>query len=96
MNCLLMRELPQEIVIRLWDTYLAQGSDFSVLHVYVCAALLITFRDDLMSREFMELVMFLQSLPTGSWGESEISVVLSQAYVWMTLFEACPKHLSDE
>ena len=28
-NCLLLRELPFELVIRLWDTYLAEGDTFS-------------------------------------------------------------------
>ena len=51
MNCLLMRELPLPLIIRMWstlldlpwsgmwDTYLAEGdSGFSVFHVYVCAS----------------------------------------------------------
>lgn len=28
-NCLLVRELPFALAIRLWDTYLAEGSHFS-------------------------------------------------------------------
>lgn len=37
MNCLLMREMPLPIVVRMWDTYLSEGPSegFSVFHV-VC------------------------------------------------------------
>lgn len=27
-NCLLLREMPFELAIRLWDTYMAEGSNF--------------------------------------------------------------------
>lgn len=42
MNCLLMREVPMQCTVRMWDTYLAEGSSdgFSEFHVYVCAAFL--------------------------------------------------------
>lgn len=50
MNCLLMRELPLKVVFRLWDTYMAEGESFGVLHVYVCAALLTQWSQALMVR----------------------------------------------
>lgn len=38
MNCLLIRELPLSAVIRLWDTYIAEGPvGFSEFHIYVCS-----------------------------------------------------------
>jgi len=43
--------------------------------------------------EFQDLVQFLQNPPTGNWGEKEIQTLLSQAYVYQTLFEGAPKHL---
>lgn len=40
MNCLLVRELPVSITIRLWDTYVAEGpTGFSDFHTYVCAGM---------------------------------------------------------
>ena len=52
MNCLLMRELSLHHIIRLWDTYLCEGVElsagFSEFHVFVCAALLLCFADELM------------------------------------------------
>jgi hypothetical protein len=57
MTCLLMRELSLDLILRVWDTYLAEygasddastGSDgFAVLHVYTCAALMLKFSAEL-------------------------------------------------
>lgn len=93
MNCLLMRELPFPLIVRVWDTYLAETDGFAIFHVYVCAALLVSFSEQLLEMEFQDLVMFLQNLPTESWGTREIDVVLSQAYMWRTIFGAAPSHL---
>lgn len=93
MNCLLMRELPFPLIVRVWDTYLAETEGFATFHVYVCAALLVSFSDDLLEMDFQDLVMFLQNLPTQSWTGREIDVILSQAYMWRTIFGAAPKHL---
>lgn len=93
MNCLLMRELPFPLITRVWDTYLAESDGFAVFHVYVCAALLVSFSDELQEMDFQDLVMFLQNLPTESWTSKEIDVILSQAYMWRTIFGAAPSHL---
>ena len=86
MNCLLMRELSLDLILRVWDTYLAEhsGSDdasfsdatsdgFAVLHVYACAALLTRYSAELLKMDFGELVMFLQHLPTTGWSVKEVS-----------------------
>lgn len=93
MNCLLMRELPFPLIVRVWDTYLAESDGFALFHVYVCAALLVSFSDELQEMDFQDLVMFLQNLPTDSWTAKEIDVILSQAYMWRTIFGAAPSHL---
>lgn len=93
MNCLLMRELPFALIVRVWDTYLAEAEGFAVFHVYVCAALLVSFSEELLEMEFQDLVMFLQNLPTQRWTEKNIDIILSQAYMWRTIFGAAPSHL---
>eukprot|EP00735_Rhodelphis_limneticus_P014019 TRINITY_DN7997_c0_g1::TRINITY_DN7997_c0_g1_i1::g.15523::m.15523 TRINITY_DN7997_c0_g1::TRINITY_DN7997_c0_g1_i1::g.15523 ORF type:complete len:465 (-),score=30.19,sp/Q9NU19/TB22B_HUMAN/51.32/6e-117,RabGAP-TBC/PF00566.13/2.9e-50,Antimicrobial14/PF08109.6/0.35,Gly_acyl_tr_C/PF08444.5/5.3e+03,Gly_acyl_tr_C/PF08444.5/8.5e+02,Gly_acyl_tr_C/PF08444.5/2 TRINITY_DN7997_c0_g1_i1:188-1582(-) len=93
MNCLLVREMTLPAVVRLWDTYLAEGEKFAVFHVYACAAFLSHFTDDLIHYDFQELIMFLQNLPTRNWRDKEIELVLSQAYLWKTLFDRSPNHL---
>ena len=88
MNCLLLRELPELLSIRLWDTYLAEGAScFGVLHTYVCAALISQFSSQLLQLDFQECVMLLQSLPTDSWGKNIMEEMLAQAHVWREIHD---------
>ncbi|KAF7726768.1 GTPase-activating protein [Apophysomyces ossiformis] len=95
MNCLLMRELPLKSTIRMWDTYLAEGSSegFSEFHVYVCAAFLVKWSDQLQKLDFQDVMLFLQQVPTQGWGEKDVELLLSEAYMWKTLFHNAPSHL---
>ena len=52
MNCLLLRELPHRLVLRLWDALLCEEDGFESFHVYVCATLLVGFSDELVSLSF--------------------------------------------
>lgn len=98
MNCLLLRELPLKLVIRLWDTYLSETKNsikdgFGNFHVFVCAALLLKFRQKLKEMTFQDLLQFLHNLPTKDWTYNDVQELLSQAYVYMTSFEGSPSHL---
>lgn len=107
MNCLLMRELSLDLILRVWDTYLAEmgGSEetavgaatesegFAVLHVYMCASLLVRWSQQLQKMDFQELVMFLQDLPTTGWSMGDVAELLSQAFVYMSLYHHAPSHL---
>jgi len=92
MNCLLLREIRLNLILRLWDTYLsiedasiAQG--FTQFHVFVCAAFLRHFSKQLLKCTSLESsVLLLQNLPTKDWGENEIEEILSEAYLWKGTF----------
>ncbi len=87
MNCLLMRELSLDAVIRVWDTELAEeAGGFEAFHVYLCAAFLLRFADRLRALPFQELVLFLQDLPTHDWTLVEVEPLLSQAHVLRSLY----------
>ncbi|KAF7554817.1 hypothetical protein G7046_g6716 [Stylonectria norvegica] len=88
MNCLLMREISVKNTIRMWDTYLAEEQGFSEFHLYVCAAFLVKWSDKLVKMDFQEVMMFLQSLPTKGWTEKDIELLLSEAFIWQSLFKA--------
>ncbi|POM66080.1 Hypothetical protein PHPALM_18116, partial [Phytophthora palmivora] len=96
MNCLLMRELPLDGTVRIWDTYLCEDSGFESFHVYVCAAILMTFGEKLKTLEFQDLVIFLQNLPTKDWVENEIEPLLSRAFILQTYFADAPSHLTAQ
>ena len=58
MNNLLTRELPLHCTIRLWDTYLAESDDFAIFHLYVCAAFLLSWRDQLLQQSDFQVTLF--------------------------------------
>ncbi|KAH8929576.1 RabGAP/TBC [Atractiella rhizophila] len=87
MNCLLMRELSVKNIVRMWDTYLAEGGDaFSEFHLYVCLAFLVRWSEKLREMDFQGIIMFLQSLPTQDWNDENTELLLSEAFVWKSLF----------
>jgi len=97
MNCLLLREIPVPLLIRVWDTYLAEerGTEGGLLsfHLYLCGSLLMHWAPHLKKLDFQDLILFLQHLPTERWTERDIELVLAQAYVYKTLFHDSPHHL---
>jgi len=52
MNCLLLRELPHRLALRLWDTLLCEEDGFETFHVYVCATLMVEFADHVKTLDF--------------------------------------------
>ena len=86
LNCLLVRELPFPLVLRLWDTYMAEAHKFESFLVFMCVALLLRFKDHLLTLDTQGLILFLQKLPTGDWDEAEVEVLLSTAFMWQSVF----------
>ena len=39
--------------------------------------------------------MFLQALPTKRWGEKEVELLLSEAFIWQSLFRGSSAHLKN-
>ena len=73
-------------------------SGFSEFHLYVCAAFLVKWSEQLQKMDFQvppfcpsnhfatddgaqETMVFLQAVPTQIWGEKEMEILLSEAYV---------------
>lgn len=84
-NCLLLRSFPLEMVWRLYDTYFSEG-DIARFHPYVCAAFLTTFADKLKRMDFQEALMFIQNPPTNTWTNSDMELLLSQAFMYSSLW----------
>ncbi|XP_004486870.1 uncharacterized protein [Cicer arietinum] len=93
-NCLLIREIPFNLVTRLWDTYLAEGDALPDFLVYIFASFLLTWSDEIQKLDFQELVMFLQHLPTQNWTHQELEMVLSRAFMWHSMFNNSPSHFA--
>ncbi|MCJ1443283.1 MAG: GTPase-activating protein [Stictis urceolatum] len=95
MNCLLMREVNVKCTIRMWDTYMAEEQGFSDFHLYVCAAFLVKWSEKLVKMDFQEVMMFLQALPTKNWNEKDVELLLSEAFIWQSLFRGSSAHLKS-
>ena len=39
--------------------------------------------------------MFLQKLPTENWTEKDMELLLSEAFMWKSLFHESPNHLGN-
>uniref|UniRef100_A0A4W2DTE4 Rab-GAP TBC domain-containing protein n=1 Tax=Bos indicus x Bos taurus TaxID=30522 RepID=A0A4W2DTE4_BOBOX len=93
MNNLLTRELPLRCTVRLWDTYQSEPEGFANFHLYVCAAFLVRWRKEILEeRDFQELLLFLQNLPTAHWGDEDVSLLLAEAYRLKFAFADAPNH----
>lgn len=42
-----------------------------------------------------EVMMFLQALPTRDWTEKDIELLLSEAFIWQSLFRGSSAHLKN-
>ncbi|XP_012280437.1 TBC1 domain family member 22B [Orussus abietinus] len=94
MNNLLTREIPLHCTIRLWDTYLAESDRFASFQLYVCAAFLLRWKRHLLLQpDFQGLMLMLQNLPTQNWTDSEIGILVAEAYKLKFTFADAPNHL---
>lgn len=78
------------------DTRQAEEQGFSEFHLYVCAAFLVKWSAKLVGMDFQEIMMFLQSLPTKQWTEKDIELLLSEAFIWQSLFKGSSAHLKGQ
>ncbi|CEO95032.1 Rab-GAP TBC domain-containing protein [Plasmodiophora brassicae] len=90
MNCYLIREMPLDMIVRLWDTYISddQNAGFTAFHVYATTSLLVYYGPQLMGLNFPDILMFLQNLPTRSLTPQDVDSILSQAFVYQSLFSS--------
>lgn len=71
----------------------AEDQGFSAFHLYVCAAFLVKWSDKLQRMDFQEMMVFLQALPTKEWTEKDIELLLSEAFIWKSLFAGSQAHV---
>lgn len=82
MNCLLLREVPFPLAVRLWDTYVAEGGRMKEFLTYVLAAFLLCWAPQLRAMDFQarwRLNSGLVSLSQPSCPDKETLCVSSEA-----------------
>lgn len=67
-------------------------SSLNEFHVFVCAAFLIKWSDQLLDMDFQEIITFLQNPPTREWKEADIEMLLGEAYIWQSLYKDATSH----
>uniref|UniRef100_A0A8C2NHC7 Rab-GAP TBC domain-containing protein n=1 Tax=Capra hircus TaxID=9925 RepID=A0A8C2NHC7_CAPHI len=71
----------------------SEPEGFANFHLYVCAAFLVRWRKEILEeRDFQELLLFLQNLPTAHWGDEDVSLLLAEAYRLKFAFADAPNH----
>ena len=95
MNCLFTREFSNNCLLRLWDTYLSQEDGFEGFHVYVCVVMLVHYSEFLRERDFSDCITHLLYLPVSEWTSDTLEPILSQAFIFTTLYEGSPSHLKN-
>lgn len=78
----MLREFRLPLVVHLWDGLLGQRDGFGSFLVYVAAALVVNWRDELLAMEFADMIVLLLHLPTAGWGACDIDFLLAQAQAW--------------
>lgn len=74
------------------DNTRIKQSSLNEFHVFVCAAFLIKWSDHLCGLDFQGIITFLQNPPTKSWTETDIEMLLSEAYIWQSLYKDATSH----
>lgn len=85
--CLLLREFPINLSIKLLDYYLTEEYSQDELCVYVILALLLRFSFKLKTLKREQIIMFLQNLPTANWGDQDIQLLVSEAFTLKNLIK---------
>lgn len=73
LTLLLSQEFPLPDVLRLWDSILSDESRFDYL-IYVCCAMILLIRDQILENDFEHNVKLLQNFPS-----TDINFVLNRA-----------------
>merc|ERR1712060_98603 len=65
------------------------------LLLYFCVSFMARFSVRLQSMDFESITMFFKSAPTDSVSESDVELLLGEAYVLKNLFQQAPNHLNS-
>lgn len=85
-NSIFVRRSKKKTLSKNWELFFSAD---------VCAALLMRFSNKLKELEFQDMLLFLQNPPTNQLASRDIDSILSQAFVYKSLFENAKAHLQQ-
>eukprot|EP00818_Percolomonas_sp_WS_P009628 CAMPEP_0117435636 /NCGR_PEP_ID=MMETSP0759-20121206/584_1 /TAXON_ID=63605 /ORGANISM="Percolomonas cosmopolitus, Strain WS" /LENGTH=606 /DNA_ID=CAMNT_0005227191 /DNA_START=170 /DNA_END=1990 /DNA_ORIENTATION=- len=87
-NCLLMREFDLLVIVRLFDSFIAEGERLAPFITFLSASLLKRFASQICRMDYLEAVSFFQDPPTKQWQEvDKLEELLSEAFILQNLYE---------
>jgi len=96
-NCLLVRELDYQALVRVWDTCIAEEDGFSVFMVYFCTAWIKGQTEQLKRMDCQQIMEFFggSCIAFAIQDTKRAEVMLAEAFVLKSLFHSSPNHLSS-
>lgn len=96
-GCLMVRDLPMTLCLRLWDTCIAEsaapgGAGFAKFLVFFGVSLTASFSTALRSMTFDALMSFFQCMPVDGLGLDELEVLIAETHVLRSMFQLAPRH----
>lgn len=85
-TCLLLRQFSVKIGLRLFDTYIADESNYFNFIMYILAAIILKYSRKFKKMKFEEMMILQQNMPTKDWSEEDLSTVIAEAYVYQSYF----------
>lgn len=84
--CLLLREVPLPLAVKLVDYYLVEEYPPNELCLYLALALLLRYSKKVKDLQREQIIIYLQSLPTQGWGEQDVQLLVSEAFTLRVFF----------
>lgn len=75
-----------KICLRLFDTYLADESNYFSFSLFILAAIILKYSKKFKKMKFEEMMIFQQNMPTKEWEEEDLSTVIAEAFVYQSFF----------
>ncbi|ELA47681.1 hypothetical protein VCUG_00882 [Vavraia culicis subsp. floridensis] len=85
-NCLFVREFKIEYYLLFLDSMLAT-SNYELFVIYFAVSLIVNLRKEILSRDFNDVLLFLQSLNELDWEYTELKILFASVYVNVNVFE---------
>lgn len=82
LQCLLSRTVHQAMLLRVWDTFMAEGADYPMLHICLCVHLLVSRSERIVATNDMNSVLStLAAIDAENWTAKDIDTAVSTAHV---------------
>mmetsp|Transcript_19290 Transcript_19290/g.35455 ORF Transcript_19290/g.35455 Transcript_19290/m.35455 type:complete len:342 (+) Transcript_19290:1580-2605(+) len=94
LKCLFTLELPVHLTLLIWDSFLSD-EDPETSVTYLTAALILRFKQQLLSLSLEKSLELTNHLPTEGWTDDDVLTLASEAFSLQTVFTGSKWHFSS-